>query len=197
MNEYGLFPTLLWSGDLDLDLDELRKEIYKFQKVNPSVNYSNIGGYQGHGFNYKPLIDAIKDVIPRYEDPELGNLFIGHTMWVNINNRGSHNRRHTHADGINFLSGVYYVTVPRNSGNIVFFDPRPTIIHSFADSRYYDQGIPGVYQIEPKENTLLLFPSWLEHEVHPNSTNQDRISISFNIVREKNLEDYEQMRSFY
>ena len=197
MNEYGLFPTLLWSGDLDLDLAELRKEIYKFQKVNPSENYSNAGGYQGHGFDYKPLVDAIKDVIPRYEDPELGDLFIGHNMWVNINGRGAHNRRHVHADGIHFLSGVYYVTVPENSGHIMFYDPRPTIIHSFADTRYYGQGIPGVYPIQPKENMLLLFPSWLEHEVEANQTNEDRISISFNIVREKNLEAYEQMRLFY
>ena len=44
---------------------------------------------------------------------------------------------------------------------------------------------------------LLLFPSWLEHEVEANQTNEDRISISFNIVREKNLEAYEQMRLFY
>jgi len=196
MKEYGLFPTTLWAGDLDLDLDELRKEIYKFVKVTPSENYSNAGGYQGHGFKYKPLIDAIKDSIPRYEDPELGDLFIGHSMWVNINGCGAHNRRHTHADGIVLLSGAYYVTVPENSGDILFFDPRPTIIHSFAD-RYYGQGIPGVYPIQPKENMLLLFPSWLEHEVEANQTNEDRISISFNIVREKDLENYEYIRFKY
>lgn len=197
MLEYGLFPTTVWSDDLNLDLDELREEIYKFSKVNPSVNYSNAGGYQGHGFNYKPLVDAIKNIVPRYEDPELGDLLIGHSMWVNINCHGAHNRRHTHADGIILLSGVYYVTVPENSGDIIFFDPRPSIVHSFADSRYYGQGIPGVYPMKPKENMILLFPCWLEHEVQPNTTDEDRISISFNIVREKNLESYEEMRLFY
>tara|TARA_X000000368_G_C22766404_1_gene595169 strand:- start:51 stop:644 length:594 start_codon:yes stop_codon:yes gene_type:complete len=197
MKEYGLFPSTLWSDDLNLNVDELRREIDKFSKVNPSVNYSNAGGYQGHGFYYKPLIDSIQNAVPRYDDPELGDLFIGHSMWVNINCRGAHNRRHTHADGIILLSGVYYVKVPKDSGNIIFFDPRPSIVGSFADSRYFGKGASNVYPIQPKENMLLLFPCWLEHEVEPNNTNEDRISISFNIVRKKDLENYESIRSFY
>ena len=200
MKEYGLFPTTVWSDDLNLDLDELRKEIYKFSKVNPSIRRSNVNGYQGHDFHYEPLIDTIKNIVPRYNNPELGELYIGHklyaSMWVNINPRGAHNRRHTHADGIILLSGVYYVTVPKNSGNIIFFDPRPGLIHSFADSRYYgsqSSNPPQVYQIQPKENMILLFPCWLEHEVQPNTTNEDRISVSFNIVRKNDVDTYKEV----
>ena len=38
-----------------------------------------------------------------------------------------------------------------------------------------------VWEIEPVENRLLIFPSWLEHQVLPNITQKDRISLSFNI----------------
>jgi len=195
MEEYELFPTTVWSIDLNLDLDELRREVFSFSKINPSENFSNAGGYQGHGFDYEPLNDAIKRNIPQYEDPELGDLFISN--WVNINGRGAYNRKHTHADGINFLSGVYYAAVPENSGNIVFYDPRPTIINSFADIRYYGLGNPvHSYRIPAKENRLLLFPCWLEHEVQPNNTNEDRISISFNVVRELDIDRYQQIYNY-
>ena len=197
MEEYEIFPTTVWSVGLGLDLNALRKEVYEFSKVTPSQRYTNAGGYQGHCFNYEPLNDAIKGNIPQYEDPELGDVYI--STWVNINGRGAYNRRHTHADGINLLSGVYYVTVPENSGNIVFFDPRAVMVHSFADMRYYGlNGSTGSheYKIKPEEDKLLLFPCWLEHHVEANNTNEDRISISFNLVREKDVDRYQEIYNF-
>tara|TARA_B100000427_G_C15476068_1_gene580825 strand:+ start:277 stop:867 length:591 start_codon:yes stop_codon:yes gene_type:complete len=191
MEGYDLFPSTVWSVLLDLNLDELRKVVYNFSKTHPSETYTNIGGYQGHYFDYKLLNDAIRDNIPRYKDPELGDLHIN--SWVNINGKGCYNKKHTHADGVVLLSGAYYVTVPENSGNILFSDPRPTVVHSFADSRYYNSY--QIYPIQPKENMLLLFPCWLEHQVEPNNSNEDRISISFNLMREKDIEQYENLRS--
>ena len=38
------------------------------------------------------------------------------------------------------------------------------------------------YYIEPKEGRLVIFPSWMSHQVTPNFTNEDRISYSFNIT---------------
>ena len=194
MEEYQLFPTTVWSVDLNLDLEVIGREVDKFKLTTPTQNFSNVGGYQGHCFDYKPLIDAIKDNVPRYEDPELGDLFI--STWVNINGRDAYNRRHTHSDGINLLSGVYYVTVPKNSGSIVFFDPKPPIFHSMADMRYYGQHKLHNHKIQSKENMLLYFPCWLEHEVEPNNTDEDRISISFNLIRKKDVERYQEILNF-
>ena len=195
MEGYELFPTTVWSVDLNLDLDELRKEVFSFSKINPSENFSNAGGYQGHGFNYEPLNDAIKRNIPQYEDPELGDLFISN--WVNINGRGAYNRKHTHADGINFLSGVFYLTVPEESGNIRFYDPKQPVYYSMADLRYYGLGkSEHTYVIPAKENRLLYFPSWLEHEVDQSFSDEERISISFNLVRKKDVERYQEILNF-
>lgn len=192
MKTIHLFPTTVWETYLNLDLDELRREIYNFSKVTPTENLSNFGGYQGHCFGYKPLTNAIKHNVPRCDDQELGDLFI--STWVNINNRGNYNSRHTHSNGINFLSGVYYVTVPKNSGNIVFFDPKSMIFSSAPDGEYYRRSASEV--CEPKENMLLLFPSWLEHEVEQNNTDEDRISISFNLIRKNDVDNYKHVYSF-
>ena len=35
--------------------------------------------------------------------------------------------------------------------------------------------------IEPQEDMILFFPSWLEHDVEVNQSNEERISIGFNI----------------
>lgn len=188
VEEYDLFASNVWSIDLNLDLGELKEDVSSFSKAQPSENYSNAGGYQGHGFGYAPLIEAIKDNVPQYEEPELGDLHV--IPWVNINNKGDYNKRHSHADGINLLSGVYYVKVPENSGDIIFHDPRPSAIHYMAGMRYYGQGKMQSCKIPVKENRLLYFPSWLEHEVEPNNTDEDRISISFNLIRKKDIQRY-------
>ena len=195
MEEYQLFPTTIWSVDLNLDLEVIRREVDKFKLTTPTQNFSNVGGYQGHCFDYKPLIDAIKDNVPQYEDPELGDLFI--STWVNVNKRGNRNRRHTHSDSINFLSGVYYLKVPENSGDIVFYDPKQPVYYSMADLRYYEPNyLSHTHKIQPKENMLLYFPCWLEHEVNPSFTDEERISISFNLVRKKDVERCQEVLNF-
>tara|TARA_B100001250_G_scaffold402478_1_gene415648 strand:+ start:604 stop:1191 length:588 start_codon:yes stop_codon:yes gene_type:complete len=192
MEEYQLFPSTVWSIDLDLDLDEMRKEIMKFSLTHPSQRRSNDGGYQGHCFDYEPLLDAIGENIPHYEDPKLGDLFI--STWVNINRRGNRNRRHTHSDGINFLSGVFWVTIPEKSGDITFFDPKQPVYYSMADLRYYESS--HSHTMSPKENRLLLFPCWLEHEVGSSKSDDERISISFNVLRKSDVERYNEMLNF-
>tara|TARA_X000000368_G_C22782136_1_gene602029 strand:- start:47 stop:643 length:597 start_codon:yes stop_codon:yes gene_type:complete len=195
MEEYQLFPATVWSVDLNLDLDHMRKEIREFSSTHPTEHRSNDGGYQGHCFDYQPLFDGIKENIPQYEDPELGELYI--STWVNINRRGNRNRRHTHSDGINFLSGVFWVTIPKESGDIRFFDPKPPVYYSMADLRYYQLSQAAHTEtISPKENRLLLFPCWLEHEVDPSFSDEDRISVSFNIVRKIDAERYQEFVTF-
>jgi uncharacterized protein (TIGR02466 family) len=44
-------------------------------------------------------------------------------LWGMINPPGSRNNVHTHP--YNYLSGVYYLKVPKNSGNLVFLEPKP------------------------------------------------------------------------
>jgi len=75
-----------------------------------------------------------------------------------------------HSHPRQLVSGVYYVKMPRNSGSIIFDDPRGPLPP--FDNRIY---------IKPRQGDLVLFPSWLIHQVEPTEGEEERISIPFNI----------------
>jgi uncharacterized protein (TIGR02466 family) len=100
--------------------------------------------------------------------------------WPNINRRGDYHPPHNHAWC--YLSGTYYVKMAGDgSGAISFYDPRSTV----------NMLLPGgqgagrhEYTLKPSPGTLLLWHSSLNHLVHPNVSEQARITISFNVVLE-------------
>ena len=109
-----------------------------------------------------------------------------HNMWANINPPGGYNRSHTHPGSL--WSGVYYVQAPEHCGRVVFHDPRvqaevqPIKI---AEDKLADQRHWREVNHKAMAGRLVLFPSWLRHEVEPNLAKvdepySDRISISFN-----------------
>ena len=103
--------------------------------------------------------------------------------WVNINPKGSRNYRHHHftLNNRHLFAGVYYVKVPENSGAIIFHDPRGNHLQASVDMQYLSGASPPVYAIQPKAGECYYFPTWLEHEVSENLSEEDRISIAFNI----------------
>ena len=82
----------------------------------------------------------------------------------------------------NYLSGVYYVRVPKGGDSIVFKDPRPqtTIISPPVSERNEYNSIHATLTVET--GLLIMFPSWLAHSVEPNQGDEERISISFNVM---------------
>ena len=88
-------------------------------------------------------------------------------FWININKKTHFNVPHSHPCCI--FSGVFYVKTPYNSGNFAFYRN----IHVYKSTEL----------IKPEENMLILFPAYFDHYVEPNNSNQDRISISFNYIK--------------
>ncbi|MDP4593280.1 MAG: 2OG-Fe(II) oxygenase family protein [Beijerinckiaceae bacterium] len=126
------------------------------------------------------IVDAVKtaslQVSPKLD---FSQWLIEVEGWINISGQGAYNAPHDHPGFV--WSGVYYVSTPAvavpGSGDIEFIDPRtnarvPTIqgADCFADKK----------QITPEPGTLLLFPAYLRHWVHPNSCAADRVSVAFN-----------------
>ncbi len=177
MEQFNFFTTPVWISELNLDNEKLKQDIKQFQEVYPSVDKSNIGGYQGNDYVNKDLYDSILNNIPKRSDKELGE--VGIRSWVNINRKGDKNRRHLHLDTSIILSGVYYVSVPENSGNIRFYDPRGAWVKEMIDHHYFNDNYEYHY-ITPKEGLILFFPSWLEHDVEESQSDEERISIGFN-----------------
>eukprot|EP01012_Entosiphon_sulcatum_P015890 TRINITY_DN20856_c0_g1_i1.p1 TRINITY_DN20856_c0_g1~~TRINITY_DN20856_c0_g1_i1.p1 ORF type:complete len:248 (+),score=36.87 TRINITY_DN20856_c0_g1_i1:22-765(+) len=92
-------------------------------------------------------------------------------VWASVHANGSYHMAHTHPGAV--VSGVFYVSVPEAAGNLVFEDPRGPLPP--FDNRFVH---------EPAEDQLVLFPSWLVHQVTPTAGESPRISISFNLAGE-------------
>ena len=99
--------------------------------------------------------------------------------WVNIMPRRTAHALHLHPHST--LSGTYYVQVPRGSPGTKFEDPRLDRFMA-APSRKADassRARPWI-TFPAAAGHLVLFESWLRHEVVANSVNAERISVSFN-----------------
>jgi uncharacterized protein (TIGR02466 family) len=90
---------------------------------------------------------------------------------------------HSHPESI--LSGCFYLKVPENSSPIIFNDPRSyrkyiqyPPVFGLDRSRY---SLLPEYVVNPSEGLLLVWPSWLEHQVPPSSINEERIVVAFNM----------------
>jgi uncharacterized protein (TIGR02466 family) len=102
-------------------------------------------------------------------------------MWVNVLTEGGAHSSHIHTNAV--LSGTYYVTSPEGSGPIVFEDPRHVMMMAAPQRKAGAPRPMRIYVSEaPAPGILLLWESWLRHEVPLNRTRSERISVSFNVV---------------
>ena len=101
------------------------------------------------------------------------------SLWVNILKPGAAHSGHIHPHSV--LSGTLYVRVPDGAGALKLEDPRLPLMMA-APPRRSDAPEPlrtFIYQT-PEPGALLMWESWLRHEVTPNRGRSERISISFN-----------------
>ena len=101
------------------------------------------------------------------------------SLWVNVLKPGGMHSGHIHPHSV--VSGTLYVAVPPGAGAIRFEDPRLPLMMA-APTRREDapEGLRSFAHVTPEAGTILLWESWLRHEVIAGTAKQDRISISFN-----------------
>ena len=103
-------------------------------------------------------------------------------IWVNVLEPGGSPSGHIHPHCI--VSGTYYVRVPDNASSIKFEDPRLGMMMAAPSPREdADLDRQRFVYIAPKAGDLLLWESWLRHEVPVNRATSARISVSFNFRR--------------
>ena len=179
IKKVNLWPTTIIMTEYHNGLQELTDEIYKLSLVSRTIRKSNYGGWQSDVTLYenpvfKPLCQHISRLCFKIFGKDTTTV---HQMWACINKKHNHNVIHNH--GNYSISGVYYVTVPKNSGDIVFRDPRPAATATAARG-LFDSG--ECEQFIPYTGLLLLFPSYLDHFVLPSNSDDDRIAISFDLT---------------
>lgn len=96
------------------------------------------------------------------------------SLWVNLLKGSGHHSAHIHPHSI--ISGTFYVDVPAGSGAIRFEDPRLPLMMAAPPRE------DSFVTVEPRPGLLLLWESWLRHEVLPGTGRGERLSISFNFA---------------
>ena len=150
------------------------------------------GGYTSYGsLDRLHLVSSLFAGLRRRIDPHvtafvraldyaLGGRTLAMTdCWANVMPAGTVHSLHLHPTS--FISGTYYVEVPRGAGQLKFEDPRLGL-HMAAPPRRRDapRRLQAFVSLPATAGDLVLFESWLRHEVPPARFSGERISISFN-----------------
>ena len=101
------------------------------------------------------------------------------SIWINILKPGGVHTSHIHPHSV--VSGTYYVTVPKGSSALKLEDPRLGLMMASPPKKAKaPREAQSFVYLDPAAGTVILFESWLRHEVPPNQAREDRISVSFN-----------------
>jgi len=181
------FKSCVAEIELNENLDKL---ISFFKKLNikEGKKLSNVGGFQSKDLNLND--PSLKSLIKKIEN--YSNVFCNKflninkklnliNIWANINNFKDFNLPHNHSFTI--LSGVFYIKIPKNSGNLIFKADHQleNFVHPSLIVNYNNYNSSN-WEFCPKINTLYLFPSWYIHYVESNLSNKERITTAFNLA---------------
>ncbi|MEO1137765.1 MAG: TIGR02466 family protein [Pseudomonadota bacterium] len=101
------------------------------------------------------------------------------SLWINILGEGGHHSGHIHPNSV--ISGTVYVSVPAGSGQIKFEDPRlPMMMAAPPVKADAPPSAKRFHYITPRAGEVLMWESWLRHEVMTSQSEEARMSVSFN-----------------
>lgn len=196
-----LFPTTVYRSTLAaatarrLNSELTRSALSLCEDDKAGAKWSRANGYRGYT-SYASLND-LPQRFPSFAeleqrlDPHVrafsreldfdlatGKLVLD-SLWVNVMREGAVHTAHIHPHAV--VSGTYYVKVPAAGSPLKIEDPRLAMMMAAPPkrTRAAQENRQFVY-LQPKAGTLLLWESWLRHEVPQSTAKGMRISVSFN-----------------
>lgn len=101
------------------------------------------------------------------------------SFWINILPEGGMHASHIHPHSV--ISGTVYVAMPKGASALKLEDPRlPMMMAAPTRSKKAPESLQSFVYIAPAVGEVLMWESWLRHEVPMNMSEEDRISVSFN-----------------
>jgi len=187
-----VFPTPIWTSLVD-DYQNINTKMLNYiqslHAKNPvGTKHSNVFGWHSKDFDLedetpKFFIGSIKSKIKKAIDDMGWDSEKSQTkitnMWAIINKKGASNARHTHPNS--YLSAVYYITAPKDCGDILFYDPRSAKVNRKPPTTKPNKLNAEEVNITPQDGMLVFFPSYLHHAVDENRSDKERVVISFNV----------------
>ncbi|MEE3718795.1 TIGR02466 family protein [Tumidithrix elongata RA019] len=191
-NRSDWFPTAVWNFDLDthekLNQDLLSAIYAEKQRDAQGVNWSNSLGWhsvdnlhQKHPF--KPLMDIVLTNATEVANCLAWDLskytVTVNNCWALVNGKFSSNFLHNHPNSL--LSGAYYVQAAEECGGLFFRDPREVTHMTMPPLTELTPWTLQKVTYKPIPGRMIIFPSWLLHGVEPNLSEDERVTVSFNL----------------
>ena len=197
----SLFVTRLYHAALSahgpaIDPDEMEASCYSIAEDDEAgQQWSEDNGYPGYTSYasltdlpyrfpiFKDLVKALdKHVADFARDLQFdldGKQLKLEDLWINILPEGGIHTGHLHPHSV--ISGTTYVAMPDGASAIKFEDPRlPMMMAAPGRLKEARPEMRTFAYVAPKVGDVLLWESWLRHEVPMNMSEDDRISVSFN-----------------
>ena len=193
-----LFQTPLYQDRLspDLDTDELAATCLSIAEDDEAgqawCDETNFPGYTSYAslddLSWRmPIFEDVKTALDAHVVKFAEALYFDlgdrplemDNLWINILPEGGIHTAHIHPHSV--ISGTTYVAMPKGTSAIKFEDPRLAMMMAAPPRRLDapEELQPFVY-VKPEVGDVLLWESWLRHEVPMNMAEEDRISVSFN-----------------
>jgi uncharacterized protein (TIGR02466 family) len=197
----SLFATRLYHAALSelgapLDQSELEASCYTIAEDDDAGNeWCEKNGYPGYTSYasltdlpwrfpiFKELVAVLDAHVATFAEDLAFDLGDGklelEDLWINILPEGGMHSSHIHPHSV--ISGTTYVAMPVGTSALKLEDPRHAMMMA-APPRLKDarrELKPFIY-VTPAVGDVLLWESWLRHEVPMNMTEENRISVSFN-----------------
>jgi uncharacterized protein (TIGR02466 family) len=199
MTTHTLFPTLVHSARLAADWrplnDRLLRECQQLRRDDEAGQRWSAKNYPG-GFTSYNSASRMHQLSPTFATLERklnrhvarfaralefdleGRELVMTDCWVNIMPRSVVHSLHLHP--LSTISGTYYVKTPKGSSGLKFEDPRLERFMAAPPRRVDARPQNRPFVIPAEAGNVVLFESWLRHEVPPNPGATERVSISFN-----------------
>lgn len=128
----------------------------------------------------KPMLDKHADAFARELNLDLGGRRLKlDSIWINVLDPGGAHSGHLHPHSA--ISGTYYVDTPAGASALKLEDPRlPLMMAAPARREDAPEAERTFIYVSPKAGEVLMWESYLRHEVLPNKARRPRVSISFN-----------------
>ena len=197
----SLFVTRLYRAALgdhgpSVDMEELEASCYSIAEddeagqswceENAYPGYTSYASLSDLPWRFPIFADAVAaldaHVAAFAEDLEFdldGGVLKLEDIWINILPEGGAHGSHIHPQSV--ISGTFYVAMPEGTSALKLEDPRSGRMMA-APRRWTDarEELKLFHTAQPAVGDVLLWESWLRHEVPMNQAEEDRISVSFN-----------------
>jgi len=184
----NIFSQSIYGIDSLLSDNEIKDLIQECKDIKQNIEtggdnwkcdtYNTLGTYDlRKNIKFKKLIDLVTLNVNSFAKQLKSNhTYSCGSCWFNIYKKGDYQEYHYHSDA--FFSAIFVLKTPDPPPKVIFENP-VLDMYPLRNVEYNDLNA-GVYNIGMRENTLIIFRSYLKHMVEKLKQDNERISIALN-----------------